>query len=217
MKLVIFDFDGTLGDTRRNIIVTMQQTMKELGLEMADEMSCAATIGLPLEACFRQLYPEFDDRKISSCAATYRRIFDDNKKKLKPQLFPHVTETLQWLHEQGYTLTVASSRSSASLDEFLKDMAIDKYISYVLGADNVEHAKPHPEPVLKTLAALGMAAAEAIVVGDMPVDMMMGAGAGATTCGVTYGNASREQLKQAHADYIIDDMAELKDIIGLCK
>ena len=214
MKLVIFDFDGTLGDTRRNIIITMQQTMKELGLEIADEASCAATIGLPLEACFRQLYPELDDAGILSCAATYRRIFEDNKKKLKPQLFPHVAETLQWLYDQGYTLTVASSRSAASLHEFLKDMAIDKYISYVLGADNVEHAKPHPEPVLKTLAALGIAATDALVVGDMPVDIMMGASAGVATCGVTYGNASREQLKQAHANDIIDDMAELKDVIA---
>lgn len=214
MKLIIFDFDGTLGDTRRNIIMTLQQTMEELGLEVADEASCTATIGLPLEDCFRQLYPELADNDILSCATTYRRIFDINKKKLKPQLFPHVAETLQWLHHQGYILTVASSRESASLHEFMKDMAIDKYISYVLGADNVNHAKPHPEPVLKTLATLGMTAAESLVVGDMPVDIMMGAGAGATTCGVTYGNASRGQLEQAHANYIIDDIAELKNIVG---
>lgn len=214
MKLIIFDFDGTLGDTRRNIIATLQQTMEELGLQIIDEATCTATIGLPLEACFRQLYPELGDEEILACAATYRRIFEVNKQKLKPQLFPHVAETLQWLYAQGYTLTVASSRSSDSLNDFLKDMAIDKYISYVLGADNVEHAKPHPEPVLKTLAALGIAADETLVVGDMPVDVMMGAGAGATTCGVTYGNATREQLEQAHADHIIDDMAELKSIIA---
>lgn len=213
MKLIIFDFDGTLGDTRRNIIMTMQQTMEEQGLEVKDEASCAATIGLPLEGCFRQLYPELADKDIQACAVTYRRIFDINKKRLSPQLFPHVAETLRWLREQGLTLTVASSRSSASLHEFLKDMAIDGYISYVLGADNVEHAKPHPEPVLKTLEALGMTADETLVVGDMPVDIMMGAGAGAATCGVTYGNASREELEQAHADYIIDDISDIKTIL----
>ena len=217
MKLIIFDFDGTLGDTRHNIIMTMQQTMEELGLQVIDEKTCAATIGLPLEECFRQLYPQVHDRIISSCTTTYRRIFDINKKKLTPQLFPHVAETLQWLHDQGYTLTVASSRSLASLHEFLRDMKIDKYISYVLGADNVEHTKPHPEPVLKTLTALGIAANETLVVGDMPVDIMMGSRAGAITCGVTYGNACREQLEQVCADYIINDMAELKDIIVCCK
>lgn len=215
MKLIIFDFDGTLGDTRRNIIMTMQQTMAELGLEIKDEGSCAATIGLPLEGSFRQLYPELADEAIASCTGTYRRIFEANKKKLVPQLFPHVAETLQWLHEQGYTLTVASSRSVASLHDFLRDMAIGDYFSFVLGADSVEHAKPHPEPVLKTLAALETAADETLVVGDMPVDIIMGASAGAVTCGVTYGNASREQLESAGADYIIDDMAELKSLLQI--
>ena len=213
LKLIIFDFDGTLADTRRNIIMTMQQTMRHLGLETADEPSCAATIGLPLAACFRQLYPSLDDAAIQSCADTYRHLFEINKKRLAPQLFPHVADTLQWLRDQGCVLTIASSRSSASLHDFLRDMALDSHITYVLGADNVEHAKPHPEPVLKTLAALGISPAETLVVGDMPVDIMMGSGACAATCGVTYGNATREQLEQAHADHIIDDMAELKDIV----
>ena len=213
MKLIIFDFDGTLGDTRRNIIMTMQQTMSELGLKVANEAICAATIGLPLERCFQQIYPELDDLGLQACIDAYQRIFEVNKKLLVPQLFPHVVETLQWLHGQGYVLTVASSRSSASLHDFLKEMAIAEYVSYVLGADDVTHAKPHPEPVLKTLEVLGMTAEKTLVVGDMPVDIMMGASAGTTTCGVTYGNASRKQLEQSNADYIIDDMSELKNIV----
>ena len=46
IRLIIFDFDGTLGDTRHNIVLTMQQTMVELHLPVADEAACAATIGL---------------------------------------------------------------------------------------------------------------------------------------------------------------------------
>lgn len=209
MRLIIFDFDGTLGDTRQNIVLTMQQTMAELRLPVADESACAATIGLPLEDCFRQLYPDLGDEAIADCAAVYRRIFEINKKQLSPALFPHVKETLQRLHRQGYVLTIASSRSSASLNDFLHDMDIADYISYVVGADNVAHAKPHPEPVLKTFSALGASAAETLVVGDMPVDILMGRQAGARTCAVTYGNATRRQLEEAGADFIIDDMADL--------
>ena len=209
MRLIIFDFDGTLGDTRQNIVLTMQQTMAELRLPVADESACAATIGLPLDDCFRQLYPDLGDEAIAGCAAVYRRIFEINKKQLSPALFPHVKETLQRLHRQGYVLTIASSRSSASLNDFLHDMHIADYITYVVGADNVAHAKPHPEPVLKTLSALGASAAETLVVGDMPVDILMGRQAGARTCAVTYGNATRRQLEEAGADFIIDDMADL--------
>ena len=208
-KLIIFDFDGTLGDTRRNIVLTMQQTMEELHLSIADETVCAATIGLPLEECFRQIYPKLPDADIVECADVYRRIFEINKKKLAPTLFPHVKETLQWLHLQDYILTVASSRSSASLNDFLQDMEIAEYISYIVGADDVTHAKPHPDPVLKTLKTLGVPADEAMVVGDMPVDIMMGRNAGTRTCAVTYGNATRHQLEVAGADIIIDDLSEL--------
>ena len=83
------------------------------------------------------------------------------------------------------------------------------YLSRVLGADGVTNAKPHPEPVLKTLSALGFSPEEAIVVGDMPVDILMGKGAGTRTCGVTYGNSCREDLSAAGADMIIDNFSEL--------
>lgn len=208
-RLIIFDFDGTLGDTRRNIVLTMQQAMTELHLPVAGEAACAATIGLPLEDCFRELYPDLTDAEITECAIVYRRIFEINRKALAPALFPHVKETLQRFHHCGLILTVASSRSFASLNVFLHDMGIADYISFVVGADNVNHAKPHPEPVLKTLEALNMPAEKALVVGDMPVDVMMGRNAGVRTCAVTYGNATRKQLVEAGADFIIDDMSEL--------
>ena len=217
IRLVIFDFDGTLGDTRRNIVQTMQQTMEAMHLPVADEAACASTIGLPLEECFRMICHDLPDAKILECTSAYRRIFELNKQKMPPALFPHVKETLQHLHHQDYALTVASSRSSASLKDFMHDMGISQYISYIVGADNVTHAKPHPEPVLKTLDALDVPARETLVVGDMPVDIMMGGSAGTRTCAVTYGNATRQQLVAAGADFVIDDLAELLQLSILLK
>ena len=85
----------------------------------------------------------------------------------------------------------------------------------MLGADSVEHTKPHPEPVLRTLRETGIDAAHTLVVGDMPVDILMGRNAGVQTCGVTYGNATRDQLQAAGADFLIDDFAEL--LCGISK
>ena len=212
IKLIIFDFDGTLGDTRRNIVTTMQMTIKELQLPSRTEAECASTIGLPLDGCFRALFPDIQDDLIPRCAETYRRIFNENLQKITPEAFPGVVKTLKTLKEQGLVLTIASSRSRNSLTELTRDMGIADYISYLIGADDVKEAKPKPEPVLKTLAAMQFAASETLVVGDMAVDIMMGANAGAKTCGVTWGNGSREDLNEAGADYIIDRMEELIDI-----
>ena len=210
--LIVFDFDGTLGDTRGNIVLTMRQTLAELGYPERDEETIAATIGVPLEKGFEQMFPGIDADGVAQCASTYRAIFEKNRKQLVPKLFPHVKETLAALQEAGYVLTIASSRSYGSLKEFLREMGIEPYISYVLGANSVTHAKPHPEPVLKTMEEMGFTAGVTLVVGDMPVDIQMGKGAGARTCAVTYGNASREDLAAAGADLIIDDFSELLDI-----
>ena len=208
-KLIIFDFDGTLGDTRRNIVKTMQMTIGELHLPNRSEEECAATIGLPLVGCFETMFPDLQKEEVQTCADTYRRIFAENLQTLKPQLFPGVNDTLAKLSEQGYTLTIASSRSHASLAELTNDMGIADCISYLIGADDVEKAKPDPEPVLNTLNAMRFEASQALVVGDMAVDILMGANAGAKTCGVTWGNGSREELEQAGANYIIDSIEEL--------
>ena len=209
IRLIILDFDGTLGDTRGNILLTMTQTLAQLGYPPQEEETMAATIGVPLEKGFEQMLPGIGPDEVALCAKTYRDIFQKNRKQMVPNLFPHVKDTLAALQEAGYVLTIASSRSYGSLKEFLSEMGIEPYISYVLGANSVTHAKPHPEPVLKTMEDLGYKADETLVVGDMPVDILMGKGAGAHTCGVTYGNASRDDLAAAGADRIIDDFSQM--------
>ena len=57
MKLLIFDFDGTIGDTAGLIITTMQQTMRALELPVLPPATCATTIGLPLTQCFTHILP----------------------------------------------------------------------------------------------------------------------------------------------------------------
>ena len=212
MKLIILDFDGTLADTRGLIVKTMQQTLEALGLESRTDDQCAAMIGLPLKQAFTHLLPMSDEMG-ERCVETYRRIFNENNALYVIPTFPHVIETLHQLHEQGYTLTIASSRSNRSLMEFVNDMHLNEIIPYVLGAEDVTRAKPHPEPVLKTLEDYGCKAEDALVVGDTWYDIEMGRRAGVRTCGVTYGNGTREELVDAGADFLIDDFGELVSIL----
>lgn len=212
-KIIIFDFDGTLGDTRHNIILTLQATMRDLGLELRSDEECAATIGLTLLDSFRTMYPLMSDEDAEACVKHYRDIFYRSIEESIPQLFPGVAPTLERLRDMGVVMSIASSRSSPSLLLFIKSMGVADYFSLVLGSDSVENHKPHPEPVLKTLEKLVFKPSEAIVVGDMPVDIVMARNAFVQSVGVSYGNATREELVTAGADYVIDNFAELLDII----
>ena len=215
IQLIILDFDGTLADTRDNIVRTLQASMHQLDLPVADEAACASTIGLKLDDACRHLYPDGPADLPDRFVETYREIFFRNKESLVPAPFPHVLPTLRQLRQRGVVLTIASSRGTGSLHAFIDAMGLRDCISYVLGADSVEHTKPHPEPVLRTLRETGIDAAHTLVVGDMPVDILMGRNAGVQTCGVTYGNATRDQLQAAGADFLIDDFAEL--LCGISK
>lgn len=212
MKLIILDFDGTLADTRGLIVKTMQQTLDALGLEPRTDDQCAAMIGLPLKQAFTYLLPMTDEMG-EQCVETYRRIFNANNALYIIPTFPNVLETLHQLHEQGYILTIASSRSNRSLREFVNDMHLNEVIPYVLGAEDVVRAKPHPDPVLQTLETFNCKPEDALVVGDTWYDIEMGRRAGVRTCGVTYGNGTREELMRSGADFLMDDFGELMEII----
>ena len=214
IKLVIFDFDGTLADTKENIILTFQMTMKELGVEIKSRQECAATIGLTLEDAFKVLYPGMAAEKYILLRDTYRRIFKENRKILVPGLFPEVMETLEELRRRGYLMSIASSRQSPSLQSFLEDMKIAHLFEYAVGGDNVEHPKPAPDAVLQILRHYNLSAEEAFVVGDMPFDINMATNAGVKSCGVTWGNADADQLKESGANYIIHKMSQLLEILN---
>ena len=210
MKYIIFDFDGTIGDSQALIVKTLQDTMRKRGLEVKSDVECAATIGLRLDEAFVQLF-EMSVEEGMACAETYRVIFEENKQHLIVQSFPHVLETIHTLHRQGYQLAIASSRGSDSLFGYVKQMGIEDCISSIIAGDLVEHVKPAPDMVFKALEEMNGTVEEALVVGDMTYDVDMAHNAGAKACAVTYGNATREELK--NAEYIIDDFAELLDIL----
>ena len=214
IKLIIFDCDGTLADTKENIILTFQMTMKELGVEIKSRQECAATIGLTLEDAFKVLYPGMAAEKYILLRDTYRRIFKENRKILVPGLFPEVMETLEELRRRGYLMSIASSRQSPSLQSFLEDMKIAHLFEYAVGGDNVEHPKPAPDAVLQILRHYNLSAEEAFVVGDMPFDINMATNAGVKSCGVTWGNADAAQLRESGANYVIDKMSQLLEILN---
>jgi phosphoglycolate phosphatase len=209
-KILILDFDGTLGDTVGVIVQTMQATIRELGLPARTDKECASMIGLRLIDIPPVLFPECNlDGEFY--AQTYRRLFHIYNTAGAVELYPNVIETLTELKNRGLVLTIASSRSKTSLTNYIKDLGIEALISYVLGADDVVEGKPNPEPVNRTLEKFGFKPEEAIVVGDTVFDVDMGKNAGTKTCGVTYGNGSRESISAA--DWVIDDFGHLLEIV----
>ena len=225
MKYIIFDFDGTIGDSQSLIVKTLQDTMRAKKMEVKSDEACAKTIGLRLDEAFVSLFGMSAEEGMA-CAATYREIFLENKQTMIVKPFPHVIETLRELHHRGFVLGMASSRNHCSLDGYVKQMQLENIFSSIVAGDDVEHVKPAPDMVFMALGEMkGMKNPvtsaesgdvedmldEVLVVGDMTFDVDMAHNAGCKACAVTYGNGTREQL--ASAEFIIDDFAELLGLV----
>lgn len=213
IKLVIFDFDGTIADTRKSIVVSKQEMMKRLGLTVKSDDECASVIGLPAADGYRLLFPELSEEAINKCVEVARDTFAESKEKYPPAVFDGIREVLEELKRKGIKCSIASSRNNPSLREFLKSWGMTEYFEYILGADDTKNHKPDPEPVFVTLKDLDMGPEDAIVVGDTAFDIRMGQGAGIHTCAVTYGISKRAELETTGAEHIIDHISQLLEII----
>lgn len=202
IRLVIFDFDGTLGDSQKLITDTMLATIERLNLPKRSREECARTIGLPLKECFSSIIP-MSDEQAEECAKVYSEIFNVKNVPGVVKAFPGVVETLERLSSQGILMSIASSRSHRTLAKLMDELDLLKYITYLIAADDVVEKKPAAESVLKTLRHFNVEAHEALVVGDAEFDILMGRNAGTHTCGVTYGNGSKESLEAAGAEWIV--------------
>lgn len=211
-RTIILDFDGTIADTRQSIIETVAETLQVLGVNPPEDSFIQELIGLPLRDTFARAAGITDEDLLARAVVMYRGLYGDICHKTI-RLFPHVSETLEGLHDKGVILAIASSKGRNALMELLEFLAISPYITCVLGEQDAKNKKPAPDMVLQILAQTNTAQNNALVVGDTSYDILMGQNAGCRTCGVSYGNHSTEQLQAQGADYIIDDFSRLLEIV----
>ena len=209
MAAIIFDFDGTLADTRRGILATAQEVLRRMGLPPADETAMAATIGLPLIENFTRGVGMSEED--AQRAVTIDRAIFEAVGVPVIDLFPGVEETLRTLAERGVPMAVASSRGQHSLEMLMQKTGLAQYIplEHLFGVETAARPKPAPDMVYVILGRLGAKPEETLVVGDTTFDLEMGRNAGCYTCGVSYGNQTAEQLATASPNYIIDDLRKL--------
>ena len=212
MRCLIFDFDGTLADTNAAIVKTYQETFRVMGLPVPTAEQVTPTIGLVSEKIFPILLPGIDPERIEEGVKINRKLFYEVGVPLIT-MFEGVTDVLSCLRERGIRMAIASSRNTPSLEFIVDKLAIRQYFDEIAGAGMVERHKPAPDMALLICKDLCIQPGDAMVIGDTVFDLGMGINAGCRTCGVTYGNHSREKLSGAGPDWLIDDFSELIEIV----
>lgn len=209
----VFDFDGTLADSRRGIVLAMESALARHGVASPGDAAIAALIGLPLDAVFERLAPGADALLVAALADAYREAYPPIARETT-RLYDGVAEALDRLAARGVRMAIATSKSFRGATRSAEHLGIARHFEMIVAADTVEMKKPHPESVERVLAHFGASAREALVVGDTTYDIEMGRRAGTDTCAVTWGVHARETLAGERPTYVVATRDELADLFG---
>jgi phosphoglycolate phosphatase len=206
---IVFDMDGTLSDSRRDIAGAQLRVLRRLGVTHVQEEELYPFIGRRLEETFRRLLPAELHGAIPEAAAMYLEEYLPRALETTT-LFPGVMETLTELRRRGTRLAIASTKRSLTLRRVTDHFGITGFFAQVQGTDLLPH-KPDPAIIIAVLTSQGWTAAETLMVGDTDLDILAGKAAGTATCGVTYGAMAAEPLRLCSPDHLITDVSQVLD------
>jgi len=203
-KIIIFDLDGTIIDSTEAILESFGKAYATFGREVPADESIKPLIGLPLDVIFVELgVPEEE-------AMAYANAYKEHYRTVHTQkttLIPRAKEAIEYAH--GYArLGIVTTKTTQYSRELLEHFDLMKYFDVLIGRDDVEHPKPHPEPVLKALSKLNYRFGKVTYfVGDTCVDMVAAEEAEIGSIGVLTGYMGKEELSEC-ADFTIADAFE---------
>jgi phosphoglycolate phosphatase len=208
ITLIIFDLDGTLIDTSRDIMHALNYAVKPFSRK---ELTVEETIGLIGEGVTRlveKVLGETDlkirDEAIERFIAYYEAHLVNHS-----TIYPHVKETLTELRD--YKKAVISNKRENLSKKLLDQVNLLHHFDLVVGSDTTLERKPSPVPIIHVYTNLGVKKEESVMVGDSNYDIEAGKNARVKTIAVTYGYQDRTYL--LNADYLIDRFDELLPVL----
>ncbi len=213
MKLIVFDIDGTLVDSKAMILAAQRETFRLHGIPAPDERRSLSIVGLSLPQAFRVLVGE--DAPIDALCADYKRVFRDLRIGAvhDEPLFPGAAETVAALAARDdVRLGIATGKTRNGVTHLVEKHGWDGLFVTMQTADDAP-SKPHPGMLLRAMDEAGIGPGQTYMVGDTTFDMEMAVRAGCRPVGVAWGNHDPADLAAAGAERVLIAMEHLSDHI----
>ena len=212
---IVFDYDDTLAETVPARVEAMRLTFEETGLSYDPAEFVQSMRGLTLKTAFDEM--SNGQGKELDLLAVYRRHYWGKGPGLI-YLYDGVREMLDALKRRGMPMGILTSkahdiviegrRGGAAVE--LEELGVAGHFLHTVGFEDVAHAKPHPEGLLRLIERLDADPARTLVVGDSWADIQVAKNGGCWSCLATWGlDDPAEQLSRAAPDFTIDAPAQL--------
>ena len=212
MNLLIFDLDGTLIDSKIDLVHSVNAMREMMHLPPIGEAIVASYVGNGAPVLVRRaLGPEASDADVERAhqyfLAYYRDHMLDNTR-----LYPGVREALDRLHAAGSKMAVLTNKPVRFSQALIHGLGLGDHFFQVYGGNSFRHKKPHPVGIEALMEESGVARDNTIMVGDSYVDVRTARNASVIACGVSYG-FQPETFEQDPPDLLVDEMNQLADYV----
>jgi phosphoglycolate phosphatase len=212
MKLLIFDLDGTLIDSQRDLVNSVNAARVHMGLAELPAETVHSYVGNGAPVLIRRAMgagaADADvERALAYFLQHYRAHMLDYT-----VLYPGVRESLDVFRDNGIRMAVLTNKPSHIAEAIIAGLGVSEHFFRIYGGNSFPQKKPDPVGIHALLQETGLPAEQALMVGDSAVDVRTARNAGIKACGVTYG-FQPESLKEEPPDYLLDHMGELAPIV----
>jgi len=216
IKLLIFDLDGTLIDSRLDLVHSVNAMLRHFKRpELPDEV-IASYVGDGAPMLVRRALGDPRNESFVKEALEYFLAYYRVNKLDHTKLYEGVSESLEIVRNangSGRQMAVLSNKPVHPSRAIIEALGIGDFFVRVYGGNSFPTKKPDPQGVRTLLQETSRFAGEAVIIGDSSTDVITGRNAGLWTCGVTYGFAPHT-LCEAPPDVVIDSPRELAELFG---
>ncbi len=216
-KMILIDVDGTLVDSVPDLAFCVDEMMKRLGRPAHGEEKVRDWVGNGVERLVRralvgQLEGEPDEADFEQAYPLFLELYAENTSQ-RSCLYPGVREGLDYLKAEGYRLGCVTNKAEQFTLPLLRDLGIYDDFEIIIAGDTLPKKKPDPLPLLHGAEQLGVAPADALMLGDSQSDVKAARAAGFQIVCMSYGYNHGEDIRNYNPDAVIDSLTEIRPIL----
>lgn len=212
-RLIVYDLDGTLVDTREDISASANHLRAEMKLPPLPQDRICGFVGLGLKKLVANVLGTEDESEVEEGMRIYRAHYAEHLLD-HTALYPGAREVLEHFRER--VQAVITNKPNPYSREILEALGVARYFVEIVAGDSGWPKKPDPESLRAILQREQVPPEEALLVGDSPIDIETGARAGVPTVAVCHGFTARAELEQARpAPTAL--VADLRELLSLAR
>ena len=210
MRLILYDLDGTLVDTREDITRAANHMRAQMDLPPLSLREVCRFVGLGLRQLVAScLEAQEDDVRIEEGMRIYRAYYAEHLLD-HTVLYPGVREVLD--HFRGRSQAVVTNKPNPYSRQILEGLGVAGYFVKIVAGDSGYAKKPDPSAILSLMEEEQALSSQTVLVGDSPIDVEAGTRAGICTVAVAQGFSDRQELESARPQQLVDNFGQLLEL-----